>query len=712
MNGILLFVLLFLLPGIVSGCVSTYIINKRRDDESRKVSKADIIKLMAFFVVTYYSIYRLLKIFGGRGGQGYFETAAQMDTPAVINSYIRLGAVFVGICFVTWFWLKERFVKIISLQLSLFSLIFIVDYTITGKMPSNKFEGLFYVVSFFAAFVWIAVFKKNPNYPTSKDQYYIRAKYAMPIMALWSALMLLILPNELYFNNINEISITYSNYLLCAIVLFLIAFLSMSAFTIFLTSDNVFNLTCISVFGVSVAGYIQELVMNGDMFLMVGNTYEWEIARAYINFVLWGLIILAIIFFGMKFEKFAKIIPGITIFVLLVRIITVIVFGISTEFPERKVLTPEGSLTVSSSNNTIVLVLDAYDNQIIDMVSEKDPSFYEPLNDFTYYDNVTSQYGYTYMAIPYLLTGVDWQEGMTETDYHDYAFENSEVLEDIKNAGYSIGVYTDAAATGSEIEKLAFNCKSQPEISLNYSELSRLMMTTSKYVVMPFMFKGNYMYTTDEFRALSANEEVWEVSDDSKYYNELINTGLSLAPDENMGAFRFIHLDGAHAPFRIDENIEQIEPSDDGQFLLGQAMGTMKVVYEYLNQLKSLGVYDNATIVITADHGQNFSLDGVLANVAEEYGFNETSSPILFVKYPGQKGNVINRESVSLTQKEIVETIRRSSGTTVQRDSKTLDEITEEYPVRQLKVYRYDIPLRIFDITGNVRDANNWKLSQ
>lgn len=713
-NGVLMFVLLFVIPAIVSEFVISKIISKRSLIDNAMINKVTVLKLIAFFTLTYYSEYRLLKIFGGRGHQGYFETVAQMDIKAVINTYIRHGAVFVGLCLLTGFLLKENLIKVINFQLSLFSLFIIVEYTITGKMPSNKLEGTMYVLAFIASFVWTIIFKKSPNYANTKEQYITRIKYAVPVMALWSALMLLVLPNELFFNNINEISITYSNYLLCSVALFLLAFVPMSVFTIFFASDNVFKLTCTVVFGVSIAGYIQELAMNGDMFLMVGNTYEWEIARSIMNFILWVLIILVIVFCGIKFKKFAKLIPGLAIFVLLVRFITVVIFGIGTDFPDRKVLTPEGALTVSSKGNIIVLVLDAFDTQVFDQVAEDDPEFFEPLNDFVFYDNLTSQYAYTYMAIPYLLTGVDWEEGMTETEYHDFAFEKSGVLKDIQDAGYSIGVYTDAAATGFEIEKIAFNCKTQPEIALNYPELSRLMMVTSKYVTMPFMFKGQYIYTTDEFLKLSANEEVWGVDDDSQYYNELKNKHLSLAED-GLKAFRFIHLNGAHAPFRIDENLERIDFSDEGRFLVGQAKGSMKVVYEYMNQLKSLGAYDDAMIIVTADHGQNFSLDGVLSNVAEEYGFNNTSSPILFVKYPNHTGadTNIERKDIAVTQKEIVETMRRASGTSVQRDAKSLEETVEnDYPVRELKVYRYDIPLRIFDITGNVHDINNWKLKE
>lgn len=35
-----------------------------------------------------------------------------------------------------------------------------------------------------------------------------------------------------------------------------------------------------------------------------------------------------------------------------------------------------------------------------------------------------------------------------------------------------------------------------------------------------------------------------------------------------------------------------------------QAKGAFKMVFDYLDELKRLGVYEDATIVITADHGQ------------------------------------------------------------------------------------------------------------
>ena len=76
----------------------------------------------------------------------------------------------------------------------------------------------------------------------------------------------------------------------------------------------------------------------------------------------------------------------------------------------------------------------------------------------------------------------------------------------------------------------------------------------------------------------------------------------------------------------MDENGNRVTESQDHTALVNQARGSLGIVEEYISQLKDLGVYDQSTIVITADHGvwpwNNARLD-------------KTTSPILLVKPAG-----------------------------------------------------------------------------
>ena len=93
--------------------------------------------------------------------------------------------------------------------------------------------------------------------------------------------------------------------------------------------------------------------------------------------------------------------------------------------------------------------------------------------------------------------------------------------------------------------------------------------------------------------------------------------GLTLNDESN--SFRFIHLMGAHWPYTLDKNGDRVKESD----LIEQSEGSLGIVADYLQEMKRLGVYGNATIVVTADHGY-WHLN------ADE--LNYASSPIMLVK--------------------------------------------------------------------------------
>lgn len=76
---------------------------------------------------------------------------------------------------------------------------------------------------------------------------------------------------------------------------------------------------------------------------------------------------------------------------------------------------------------------------------------------------------------------------------------------------------------------------------------------------------------------------------------------------------------GAHWPYTLDKNGDRVKESD----LIKQSEGSLGIVTDYLQEMKRLGVYDSATIVVTADHGY-WRLN------ADE--LNYASSPIMLVK--------------------------------------------------------------------------------
>ena len=141
-------------------------------------------------------------------------------------------------------------------------------------------------------------------------------------------------------------------------------------------------------------------------------------------------------------------------------------------------------------------------------------------------------------------------------------------------------------------------------------------------------FKWAFWYYTDQinesltlYQDGAPPEETIYLIDDIRYYNRLCDFGLSLEEGNYDGAYRFIHLLGSHYPFSYDENVNDL--GEDNSSVLRQSEGAIKIVTTYIEELKRLGVYENTTIIITADHGYwTITLDPI----------EETSTPIMFVK--------------------------------------------------------------------------------
>ncbi len=193
------------------------------------------------------------------------------------------------------------------------------------------------------------------------------------------------------------------------------------------------------------------------------------------------------------------------------------------------------------------------------------------------------------------------------------------------------------------------------------------------------------------------------------FYNKLINEGLRVSENtDDKGTFRFIHMHGAHPPYIMTEEFQYIEYDerrDDGYGSSGvsQAKGALKIVYEYIRQLKELGKYDDATIIITADHGYTERLSDKDGNMID------VSFPILFVKEPYDNNDVqISISESPVCHADVIETIRSIIGTDV--EARTLKDIEKmEERSRVLNVCSNELYEK-YEINGNVRDYESWGL--
>lgn len=690
-----------LIMGFVWG-FSTWITTKNRD-------KRALVDYIFFYSLSFMAVFCLPKAILGTGDR--FDEAIIITNMSSLYHFIIIdivcGMIIICISFVKFFRNKvDLFCKwTTNVSLTLIALVIMFR----GNIITCKEVCLIYGMS---CLISIAFTSKHIDLQFNKSH---RMRCALPALLCWTFMHFLFLPHELYFNNRAEISIRYQYYLISSLLWIIMVSLILILFT-YVLDDKSFDLYIIGTFILTFIGYIQEMFLNKELRMLSGTSYSWGNKTILINIFTWLVLAIAILLLCYRMKQWKSYIPIICGVFFLIRLITVGTLGIINDSPDVNVLTSDGSMELGNKKNVIVFVLDFYDSQIFDRVMHVNPKLENELCDFTYYDNLSSSYALTHMEVPFLLTGTEWEYDMSDWDYIKYAWENGSIPEEASINGYSVGVYTEGNMFSKQYADDIVNFTDRPTQDYSISEVGKLMFKSSKYVLMPYLYKNDYSYSTEQFAGLSNNTNEWNTSNDIYFYQNMINNGLFIG--ENEKCFKFFHMQGAHPEYKIDYNIELLEQSTDNfDYLNGQATGSLKIVFEYLQQLKELGSYNDATIIITADHGHNFEGVEYWNDWLYASGLEPQSNPICFVKMPGETHETMAHNSFAATQSNLIESIRASLDLDVLTDDKSaktkqLSELDDsDNPIRHMIFRRVDdVPYREYAIKGNVHNWNNWEI--
>ena len=92
----------------------------------------------------------------------------------------------------------------------------------------------------------------------------------------------------------------------------------------------------------------------------------------------------------------------------------------------------------------------------------------------------------------------------------------------------------------------------------------------------------------------------------------------------------------------------------------------MEITYDYLNELKRQGLYENATIIITTDHGN--SGGGQTLDLP-----HRTAGPLMLVKPQGNYGTPLKVSDAPVSQRELQPTVLYALG--ISHDGMTFFEV-------------------------------------
>jgi len=438
--------------------------------------------------------------------------------------------------------------------------------------------------------------------------------------------MFIFLSSETYFTNRDELQYTYWDF--APHFWFITLILSVAAAAMMCLMKEVWiRRTVCTITGFLVCVYAQYMFMNNDLPLVGVDDIEWDsmTGKGIVNAVIWvALFILPFLLarFTRKKNEKPEAVPKAILLLSGalggIQLISLVIVAVTAKPPSVNSgvlrLSSNEQFVLSSKKNVITLILDAADQKLFEAARAEHPERFECMRDFTYYPNIAMEYDSTFLSIPSMLTAAK------TTPTEDIQGWYSAICQDTPAQTFYKRLH-DANYTVHAYGKFTYQSNYSPfygmldnlivydpgTFFLNTDALYASLRKLSAYRALPLLLKR-----FSEPPAEIGNEAI-TVKDHCIHqnYQFLDKLPFSLSESTN-NYFTVQHLVGLHAfgSGTREENMDRC----------------LKIIEEYIKQLKAFGVYDDALIIITADHGSHNQ---------------PVNMPIWYIKKPHDKGDQI-----------------------------------------------------------------------
>lgn len=379
---------------------------------------------------------------------------------------------------------------------------------------------------------------------------------------------------------------------------------------------------CSSVLGgIGFCFYIQGNWTFTDYGKMNGTPIDWSYYSEWAvkNTVMWILILVIVILSINSKARYLSACTYIMLGVVGTEALTLGILFISSinTKPELN-FTLEGGHEFhlsSNKNNIIVILADGFDGQNFLPVLEEEPSFRQAFDGFTFYEDTCGTSLYSEESGITLLTGNQLEVGPSFKDNINEAYRNTDLYDVLAQNHYDTYLYIRdkkmvSPVIGGQVANFSRKRETLNQVSA-FQELYK--MVSFRY--MPHVMKKYFWYTYVEFVKIQGDKS-------SLFFNydmyDLITKQGVIAEETEHNIYQFYWIQGPHDPantdrycHKLDQPVRWTEDTYiDSRF--EQTIGIVRMYTELIAALKKAGIYDNTTIIFTADHGLDVRLNPCL----------------------------------------------------------------------------------------------------
>ena len=463
--------------------------------------------------------------------------------------------------------------------------------------------------------------------------------------------------------------------------------------------------------GVALCLYAQGTFMSGSTPQLSGDDVDWGQLRGKIivNSVIWIVLLcvpLALRRFR-EFWRYARVVLPLTLCVMQLMGVVSVALRPGLVSYEGGYMGFDGMCDFSTQGDVLVFMVDRMDYEYTESIREQVPDFFERFDGFTSYDNAISEFAHTRPGMNYMLTGYSdtlYTEPAQDFFYHSWDAGDRHILKDLKEAGFDVGLYGDIRSL------LAKNYASfKPSVSnlrlgdggVDRVKLAAKTALLSAYRSFPLAMARFFRRSTGYYNAVFRDGVMYD-GEELKIEAGMENMTVS---DEGR-RFRFYEVHGAHSPYEYTAEGTLADKRTDA---VTQARGSFEILLRIFDRLKAAGVYENATILILADHGYLLS---------DYEPLDHPTRIAMLYKPAGAAGTPLDHSYAPVSLSNVPATLVKAAGLDYAAYGTPLDEVPDDKSAVRWHIHAIadhdvgwkDCHALYYEVGYDAADMDSWKL--
>ena len=299
----------------------------------------------------------------------------------------------------------------------------------------------------------------------------------------------------------------------------------------------------------------------------------------------------------------------------------------------------------SRTRNVVHVVLDSFQADVFKELATGPGghALQAALPGFTYFEEHLGTFPATYLAMPVIVSGQVYRNQAPRAEFMESAYGGDTLFRAARGAGYEVDLAADAWVLDLLMKAPHDNAYLTAQLPL--AQEAARVLDLGLFRAAPHWLKPA-VYNEQQW----LTQRLFAQSPLLKFAYFTHNAFLSyvtrnFAADRDAPVYKFFHLMTPHAPFVVHPDCSPVGHVVDRvrETVTAQSRCSLAYVVALLNRMKQAGVYDDALIVLMADHGGHIPpyryAPGRIVQDNNEYyvppDFVALATPLLAIKPPG-----------------------------------------------------------------------------